>query len=58
MMEAQIINYTAQVQVGKLIKEMSEILSTKAAFQIRYLDAIGQIIQNNNNTVIMIKTQL
>lgn len=42
--------------MGKLIKEVSEILSTKAAFQIRYLDAIGAIISRNPNAVIMLKT--
>lgn len=58
MMEAQIINYQAQVEIGKLIKEVSEILSTKAAFQIRYLDTIGTIINRNPNTVIMLRTSL
>lgn len=57
-MEAQIINYQAQVEVGKLIKEVAQILATKTAFQIRYLDTIGAIINRNPNSVIMIKTSI
>lgn len=55
-MQAQIINYQCQVEVGKLIKEMAQILSSKTAFQIRYLDVIGSIIDRNPNSVMMIKT--
>jgi hypothetical protein len=57
-MEAQIINYKAQVEIGKLIKETSEILSTKAAFQIRYLDTIETILTRNQNSVMMLRTDI
>jgi hypothetical protein len=37
---------------------MADILSTKAAFQIRYLDTIGTILERNHNSVIMLRTDI
>jgi hypothetical protein len=35
---------------------MSQILEIKAAFQIRYLDLVSDIINNRNEKMIIIKT--
>ncbi len=57
-MEAQIVNYKSQVQIGKLISDVSEILSIKSAFQIRYLDMIEHVVQKNSNVMMMVKMNI
>ena len=47
-MEAMLISYKSDVEVAKLLQEVSQILDSKSAFQIRYLDMIGNIITNRN----------
>lgn len=42
--ESMLVDFQADVEVGMLIKEMAEIMSTRSAFQIRYLKAIEHII--------------
>lgn len=38
--EARVITSKAEVEVAELLKQSSEILSTKAAFQLRYLETL------------------
>ncbi|CAO3597742.1 unnamed protein product [Absidia cylindrospora] len=38
--EAKVITSKAEVEVAELLKQSSEILSTKAAFQLRYLETL------------------
>jgi regulator of protease activity HflC (stomatin/prohibitin superfamily) len=56
--EAQIINFKAEVECSKLIKEVSMIINNEASFQMRYLNAVSEIINNGNNNTIIIKTSL
>lgn len=41
--EASIINSQADVEVSKLMKESADLLDTKAAMQIRYLEIIQSL---------------
>jgi len=46
--EAQVISSKADVEVAKLMRDAAEALSTDAAFQIRYIDALEVITKSNN----------
>lgn len=53
-----LINFRAEVECSKLIKECAELLNTKAAFQIRYLTMLTELIgRGAQGDVIMIKTR-
>lgn len=41
--EANIINNKADVQTASLMKQSAELLDTKAAMQIRYLEMVEQL---------------
>lgn len=53
--ESMLIDFQADVEVGMLIKEMAEIMSTRSAFQIRYLKAIEHIIENGSENIVILK---
>jgi hypothetical protein len=53
-----IINYKAEVQCAALYKEISNIINTKAAFQIRFLNMVETITNNGQQNVIFLKTML
>jgi hypothetical protein len=42
-----IIGFKAEVECGKLIKEISEIIDNSAAYQIRYLNMVESILSNS-----------
>jgi len=46
--EAKIITAQADVEAARLMKEMSDALSTEAALQIRYLDALEALAKSPN----------
>lgn len=46
--EAQIITAEAGVETAKLMKESSELLNTKAAMQIRYLEMLQEVSNQGN----------
>jgi len=50
--EAKIIQAQADVDAAKLMREASDALSTPAAMQIRYLDAISALGQAKNTKVV------
>lgn len=50
--ESKVINAQADVRAAKLMKDVSEILSTEAAMQIRYLEAVNQISKTANAKVV------
>lgn len=52
--EAQIISAKADVEAAKLLKETSEILNSKSAMQIRYLEALQNIITSNNSKTMFV----
>jgi hypothetical protein len=56
--EAMMIDFQADVETGRLIKEMSEISNSPAFFQIRYLKAVEKIINNGAENVVFLKTSL
>lgn len=58
MSEALLINFRGQVSCAALYREVGQLLDTKAAFQIRYLNMIEQIIASNQDNVLIIKTEL
>lgn len=43
-----LIDFRADVETGKLIKEISRIIDSKASFQIRYLKTVENIINNGS----------
>lgn len=53
--ESMLIDFQADVEVGKLIKEMAEIMDTSSAFQIRYLKAIEHIIENGSENIVVLR---
>jgi hypothetical protein len=53
-----IINFKAEVECGKLIKEIADIINNQASFQIRYLNMIEAIIANGQENVIFMKTSM
>lgn len=57
--EAMIINNKAEVECGKLIKEISEIINNEASFQIRYLNMVEAILSNPaQESVVLVKTSM
>jgi len=46
--EAQVITSKAEVEVARLMRDAAEALSTDAAFQIRYIDALESIAHSAN----------
>lgn len=52
--ESKILNATAEVESAKLMRQTADILSGKAAMQIRYLEAIKGIASQNNVKVIFL----
>ena len=50
--EAQIINSKAEVEVARLMRDAADALSTDAAFQIRYIDAIEVLSKSANPKMI------
>ena len=56
--QAMLINYRGQVSCAALYKEISEIIDTKAAYQIRFLNMVEQILSNGSENVVFMSTQL
>ena len=52
--EANIISAKADVEAAKMLKETSEILNSKSAMQIRYLEALQNIITSNNSKTMFV----
>jgi erythrocyte band 7 integral membrane protein len=50
--EAQVIASKAEVEVARLMRDAAEALSTDAAFQIRYIDALESITTSANPKMI------
>ena len=49
--QATIISAKADVEAAKLLKETSEILNSSSAMQIRYLEAVQNIVARNGHTM-------
>ena len=52
--EATIISAQADVEAAKMLKETSEILNSQSAMQIRYLEAIQNIIGSSNSKTMFV----
>ena len=52
--ESKILNATAEVESAKLMRQTADILSGKAAMQIRYLEAVQQMASNNHMKVVFL----
>lgn len=52
--ESKILNAQAEVESAKLMRQTADILSGKAAMQIRYLEAIQNIAGNQNMKVVFL----
>jgi erythrocyte band 7 integral membrane protein len=52
--EATIISAKADVEAAKLLKETSEILNSQSAMQIRYLEAVQNIISSQNSKTMFV----
>lgn len=55
--ESKIITAKAEVESAKLMRKAADILASKAAMQIRYLDAMQQMAKTANSKVIFTPTQ-
>ena len=56
--QAMLIRFKAQVECGKLIREISTIIDNPASYQIRFLAAIENIAAVGGNNLLIIKTNL
>lgn len=54
MIESKILNAQAEVESAKLMRQTADILSGKAAMQIRYLEALKGIASNTGVKVVFI----
>ncbi len=54
MIESKILNAQAEVESAKLMRQTADILSGKAAMQIRYLEALKGIASNSGVKVVFI----
>ena len=52
--EATIISAKADVESAKMLKETSEILNSSSAMQIRYLEAIQNIVNRSGNKTMFV----
>jgi regulator of protease activity HflC (stomatin/prohibitin superfamily) len=52
--ESKILNATAEVESAKLMRQTADILSGKAAMQIRYLEAVQNMASNQNVKVVFL----
>jgi erythrocyte band 7 integral membrane protein len=52
--ESKILNATAEVESARLMRQTADILSGKAAMQIRYLEAIQNMATNPNVRVVFL----
>jgi regulator of protease activity HflC (stomatin/prohibitin superfamily) len=52
--ESKILNAQAEVESAKLMRQTADILSGKAAMQIRYLEAIQSMASNPNMKVVFL----
>jgi erythrocyte band 7 integral membrane protein len=52
--ESKILNATAEVESAKLMRQTADILSGKAAMQIRYLETIKGIASNDKVKVVFL----
>jgi erythrocyte band 7 integral membrane protein len=55
--EAKIISAKADVDAAKMLKEASDILDSKAAMQIRYLEIIQAIATSANRKLVFMPLQ-
>jgi len=56
--EAMLINYRGQVSCAALYKEISQIIDTKAAYQIRFLNMVEQVLSRGTENVVFLRTRL
>ncbi len=56
--EAMLINCRGQVSCAALYKEISQIIDTQAAYQIRFLNTVEQILSNGSENVVILRTHL
>ncbi len=54
ILESKILNATAEVESAKLMRQTADILSGKAAMQIRYLEAMKSIASQGNVKVVFL----
>ena len=54
----KVIAAQAEVEAARLMKEASDILSTKAAMQIRYLDTIKQMAKHAQGKIIFMSSNV
>ncbi|CAN6659479.1 hypothetical protein TRVA0_031S01354 [Trichomonascus vanleenenianus] len=55
--ESKIITARAEVESAKLMRKAADILASKAAMQIRYLEAMQQMAKSSNSKVIFMPSQ-
>ncbi|KAH3668964.1 hypothetical protein OGAPHI_002719 [Ogataea philodendri] len=55
--ESKIIQARAEVESAKLMRKAADVLASKAAMQIRYLDAMQKMAENSNAKVIFMPSQ-
>ncbi|ANB12669.1 hypothetical protein AWJ20_933 [Sugiyamaella lignohabitans] len=55
--ESKIITARAEVESAKLMRRAADILASKAAMQIRYLEAMQQMARTSNSKVIFMPSQ-
>lgn len=54
MAEAKLISAKADVESAKLMREAADILDSRTAMQIRYLETIGMIGKSNNTKIVFL----
>ena len=54
ILESKILNAQAEVESAKLMRQTADILSGKAAMQIRYLEALKGIASNSGVKVVFL----
>ncbi|GME95594.1 unnamed protein product [[Candida] boidinii] len=55
--ESKIIQAKAEVESAKLMRKAADILASKPAMQIRYLDAMQNMAKQSNSKVIFMPSQ-
>lgn len=54
MAEAKIISASSDVESAKMLREAADLLSSEAAMQIRYLEAMQQVSKSDNPKVVFL----
>ncbi len=56
--EAMLIEFRGDVEIGKLTREIARIIDNEASFQIRYLKTLENIINNGSENTVILPMQL